>query len=266
MAPAANPASIHILGSRIDTIPSYRTAFEILIRRCRQEGGAAQVTVNNAHTMVEGARRPEFQRIINTSLLSLADGRPLSILGWLKGARTMHRIFGPTLLEKTLDWGRPEGIRHFFFGNTTETLARMEQVIRERYPGAIIVGKIAPPFRPFTEAENQSWLAEIRQADPDLIWVSLGAPRQEEWISRHVSHLDRGLCIGIGAGFSYLAGTIQHAPAWMKYMALEWFYRLLQEPNRLWRRYVKNNTLFILYIIRELLTGTLPGGRSAKTD
>ena len=69
--------------------------------------------------------------------------------------------------------------------------------------------------------------------------------------------------IGIGAGFSYLAGTIKHAPGWMKYMALEWFYRLLQEPNRLWRRYVKNNTLFILYTLRELLTGTLPGGRSA---
>ncbi|HOT98088.1 MAG TPA: WecB/TagA/CpsF family glycosyltransferase [bacterium] len=266
MAPASNPAFIHILGSRIDTIPSYRAAFEILLRSCRQETGPAQITVNNAHTMVEGARRPEFRRIINASLLSLADGRPLSLIGWLKGAREMHRIFGPTLLEQTLDWGRPERIRHFFFGNTPETLARMEKVIRQRYPGALIAGMISPPFRAFTEAENRRWLEEMRQADADLIWVSLGAPRQEEWIFRNLHSLDRGLFIGIGAGFSYLAGTIKHAPAWMKYMALEWFYRLLQEPNRLWRRYVKNNTLFIFYTLHEWLTGTLPGGRSEEMN
>lgn len=263
---ACTPGAITILGSRIDNIPSYEAAFGILLRACREEEHPDHITVNNAHTMVEGARRPEFQHIINESLLSLADGRPLSIIGWLKGARTMHRIFGPTLLEKSLDWGRREGLRHFFFGNTPETLARMEKVIRQRYPGAVIAGMIAPPFRAFTEAENQLWLEEMRKAGPDLIWVSLGAPRQEEWIYRHYRGLDRGLFIGIGAGFSYLAGTIRHAPAWMKYMALEWFYRLLQEPNRLWRRYVKNNTLFIVYIIREWLTGTLPGGRSARTS
>ncbi|HNW60958.1 MAG TPA: WecB/TagA/CpsF family glycosyltransferase [bacterium] len=255
MAPASEPAFIHILGSRIDNIPSYRAAYGILIRACREDAGPGHITVNNAHTMVEGARRPAFRQIINDSLLSLADGRPLSIIGWLKGAREMHRIFGPTLLEKVLEWGQADGVRHFFFGNTPETLEKMRTVITQRYPKAIIAGMIAPPFRAFTEAENGLWLETMRAARPDLIWVSLGAPRQEEWISQHFRSLDCGLCIGIGAGFSYLAGTIRHAPAWMKYMALEWFYRLLQEPNRLWRRYVKNNTLFILYMIRELLTG-----------
>jgi N-acetylglucosaminyldiphosphoundecaprenol N-acetyl-beta-D-mannosaminyltransferase len=260
MYKASAPASIHILGSRIDNIPSYEAACEILIAQCRSAQHSGHVTVNNAHTMVEGARRVEFRRIINESLLSLADGRPLSVIGWLKGAKQMHRIFGPTLLEKVLDLGRAEGLRHFFFGNTPETLEKMREIIQQRYPGAIIAGMIAPPFRAFTAAENDLFLAAMRKADPDIIWVSLGAPKQEEWIHRHFREVDRGLFIGIGAGFSYLAGTIRHAPAWMKYMALEWFYRLLQEPNRLWRRYVKNNTLFIVYIVRELLTGTLPGG------
>jgi len=257
------PAHITLLGSRVDALPSYAAVCSALQAHLRAGTTAHYITVNNAHTMVEGARRPEFQRIINESLLSLADGRPLSIIGWLKGARKMHRIFGPTLLEEALDRGRQEKIRHFFFGNTPETLARMEKVIQKRYPGTVIAGRISPPFRPFTEAENLSWLEEMRRASPDLIWVSLGAPKQEEWIYHHFRALDRGIFIGIGAGFSYLAGTIKHAPGWMKYMALEWFYRLLQEPNRLWRRYVKNNTLFILYTLRELLTGTLPGGRSA---
>ena len=262
---ALPPASVSILGARIDNFPSYEAVYRVLRKELGDRDQSAYCTVNNAFTMVEGTRRPEFRAIINQSLLSLADGRPLSVIGWLKGAREMHRIFGPTLLEKVLDWGRQEGLRHFFFGNTPETLARMEQVIQERYPGAIIAGMIAPPFHAFTAAENQEYLAAMRHARPHIIWVSLGAPKQEEWIYRHFQEVERGLFIGIGAGFSYLAGTIKHAPAWMKYMALEWFYRLLQEPNRLWRRYMISNTLFIVYLVRDCLTGILAGGRSSNT-
>jgi N-acetylglucosaminyldiphosphoundecaprenol N-acetyl-beta-D-mannosaminyltransferase len=258
MLTASKPDSITILGSRIDNIPSYESAYDILIEAGRQGHQSDHVTVNNAHTLVEGVRRPEFRAIINDSMLSLADGRPLSIIGLLKGAKHMHRIFGPTLMEKVLEWGQEEGLRHFFFGNTQKTLDKMTQIVRQRYPRAIIAGTISPPFLPFTDSENHAYIAEMRAARPDIIWVSLGAPKQEEWIYQHFRELDRGLFIGIGAGFSYLAGTIKHAPGWMKHLALEWFYRLLQEPNRLWRRYMINNTLFIIYIIQEFVTGRVP--------
>ena len=155
--------------------------------------------------------------------------------------------------------GPDEGLRHFFFGNTPQTLDKMARAIAARYPDATIAGMISPPFLPFSDAENEAFLAEIGKAKPDIIWVSLGAPKQEKWIYERYRELDRGLFIGIGAGD--LAGTIKHAPAWMKHLSLEWLYRLFQEPNRLFRRYMVNNTLFILYIIKELLTGRDHGQR-----
>lgn len=246
---------ITVLGSRVSVIASYAESYTLIRAAARRTDGPAYITVNNAHTLVESVRRPGYRQIIEESLLSLADGRPLSLIGWFKGARHMHRIFGPTLMEKVLEWGQDDQLRHFFFGNTPDTLAKMQAVIRQRYPRAIICGILSPPFRPFTPEENDHFLDEIRRSNADIIWVSLGAPRQEEWIWHHFQRLDRGLCIGIGAGFSYLAGTIKHAPEWMKQMALEWFYRLMQEPLRLWRRYLISNSLFTWYLVREILTG-----------
>lgn len=250
---------ITVLGSRVSVIASYAESYALIRAAALRKDGAAYITVNNAHTLVEGVRRPGFRQIIAGSLLSLADGRPLSLIGWFKGARHMHRIFGPTMMEKALEWGQQDQLRHFFFGNTPDTLVKMEAVIRQRYPRAIICGILSPPFRPFTEAENDHFLAEMQRSGADIIWVSLGAPKQEEWIHRHFQRLDRGLFIGIGAGFSYLAGTIKHAPEWMKQMALEWFFRLMQEPLRLWRRYLISNSLFTWYLFREIITGHPPG-------
>ncbi|MBN2357335.1 WecB/TagA/CpsF family glycosyltransferase, partial [candidate division KSB1 bacterium] len=129
----------------------------------------------------------------------------------------------------------------------------MSNIIRERYPQALIVGKKSPPFRPFTGAENAAYLAEIAASEADIIWVSLGAPKQEIWIYDNYRHFKRGLFVGIGAGFSYLAGEIKHAPHWMKSLALEWLYRLIQEPFRLFGRYLVSNSLFLYYISREFL-------------
>ena len=158
------PGYITVLGAKVSIITSYEECYALLSAAALTSAANAYITVNNAHTLVEGVRRPEFRNIINESALSLADGRPLSIIGRFKGARHMHRIFGPTLLEKVLEWGQTEGLRHFFFGNTPQTLDKMARAIAARYPDATIAGMISPPFLPFSDAENEAFLAEIAQS------------------------------------------------------------------------------------------------------
>jgi len=258
---------ITLLGSRITRMASYEQAYQRVLKAIESRHSSSYVTVNNAHTLVEGVLHPEYRRIINQALFSLADGGSLALVGRIKGAKEMQRIFGPSFMEFVLDRGQSNGVRHFFFGNTQETLDEMARVIRDRYPKAVIAGAIAPSFRPFSDDENKEFIRQIREDKADIIWVSLGAPKQEQWIYEVYKELDHGLLIGIGAGFGYLVGKIKHAPQWMKRYALEWVYRLWQEPRRLFKRYLVSNTLFIVFLLLEclgLLHFTDPEKEAAK--
>lgn len=246
-----------LLGSRIACLASYEHTCNKLISHIESKQSVGYVTVNNAHTLVEGILHPEYRTIINNSFLSLADGGSLALVGRLKGAKDMRRIFGPSLMEYVLEHGQSDSLRHFFFGSTPEILEEMAVIIRQRFPRVVIAGVLSPPFRPFTEEENKEFLRQIRDSRADIIWVSLGAPKQERWICEVYKELDHGIFIGIGAGFSYLTGRIKHAPQWMKRYALEWVYRLIQEPRRLYKRYLVANTLFILFLFLESI-GMLP--------
>ena len=112
---------------------------------------------------------------------------------------------------------------------------------------------ISPPYRPLTNSENENYISIINNSNADIIWVGLGAPKQEKWMYENYKYINKGIMIGIGAGFDYLAGSTKHAPEWMKNYSLEWLYRLIQEPGRLWKRYLITNTLFLFYITLELL-------------
>ena len=211
------------------------------------------VTVNNVHTVVEAARKSSYQKVLNSSALALADGRPLSLVGRMSGVRRVIRIFGPTFMEKALDWGQDVGLRHFFYGSSNETLDEMKTQMLRRYPRIMIAGMISPPYRQLSHEENDAYLRQINASCPDIIWVGLGAPKQEIWMSENFQKLNRGVMIGIGAGFDYIAGNLRHAPQWMKDYSLEWLFRLLQEPRRLWKRYLVTNTLFVWYVALQLL-------------
>ena len=137
-----------------------------------------------------------------------------------------------------------KGYRHFFYGSTEETLERMKQRLAEDYPGLQVCGMISPPFRELTAREDADMVAQINDAEPDFVWVGLGAPKQEIWMNAHQGRVN-GLMIGVGAGFDYCAGNIQRAPLWMQRCSLEWLYRLLQDPKRLFKRYLYTNTKFI---------------------
>jgi len=244
---------ISILGSRINVLPSYEKTFQEVLRYIRKENSPAYITVNNVHTVVEGVLRRDYREITNHAYMALPDGRPLSVAGNRRGAREMQRVFGPTFFEKTLEWGQEAGLKHFFFGSSEETLQRLREAIGQRFPQARVVGAISPPFRPLTDEENAAYMQQMNGSGADIVWVAFGAPRQERWMAAHYQQLKRGVMIGIGAGFDYLAGNTRHAPQWMKNASLEWLYRLIQEPGRLWKRYLVTNSLFIFYVILERL-------------
>lgn len=203
--------------------------------------------------MIEGFRDRSYAAIINNSFLSIPDGKPLQIVGRLKGNKEISRLFGPTVMEKFIDWGRKDGTKHFFFGSSEENLNKLKQTIEQKYPGTLISGMIAPPFQPVNEWNNNGFIQLINDTRPDFIWVGLGAPKQERWMYDNLRNLNKGIMFGIGAGFDYLAGNTKHAPVWMKNMALEWLYRLVQEPRRLWKRYLTTIPPFIFLGLKELI-------------
>jgi len=242
----------NILGCNISNLVSYSDAYNKVLRS-NINAISDYITVNNVHTVIEGVRDKKYKQIINNSYLALPDGKPLSIVAKIKGEKNISRIFGPTFFEKTLEWGQKDGLKHYFFGSSQKTLVKMLEAIKDKYPQAVIAGSFSPPYRQFTEEENEKFIKDINASDADLIWVGLGAPKQEIWMYENYKKLNKGIMIGIGAGFDYLAGNTKHAPEWMKNASLEWLYRLIQEPKRLWKRYLVTNTLFIIYITLELL-------------
>ncbi len=212
------------------------------------------ICVSNVHTTVMSYESEHYRTVQNSAAMALPDGGPLSKYSRFAGFRNAERVTGPDLMVELFRISAQKGYRHFFYGSTQETLDDMRTALRRDYPGIVVAGMYAPPFRPLTEEEDQKIIALINDARPDFIWVGLGAPKQEEWMYDHRGALN-AVSVGVGAGFDYLAGHIRRAPRIMQVLCLEWLYRLLQDPKRLWKRYVTTNVKFLKYICRENFCG-----------
>ncbi len=247
-----NRDSVIILGSRVDLFDDYEAVYSAMKNYLLSSSSPQLITINNVHTIVEGAANKDFRSLINSSYLSIPDGRPLSIIQRIKTGKG-SRIFGPTLFEKIIRWSRHSEFKHFFFGSDTETLLMLKTKIEKKYSGVKVAGFLTPPFRDFSNEENENFINIINEAKPDFVWVALGAPKQEKWIYQNYKQMNKGLIIGVGAGFDYFTGKLKHAPVWMKNISLEWSFRLAQEPKRLWKRYFRANTLFMYYYILKFL-------------
>lgn len=208
------------------------------------------ICVSNVHTTVMSYENERYREIQNNAAMALPDGAPLSNYSRKKGYKDARRVTGPDLMVELFRISPQRGYRHFFYGATQETLDSMRTVIERDYPGMLVVGMYSPPFRKMTEEEDAEAVKLINEAKPDFIWIGLGAPKQEEWMYEHRDRVS-GVMIGVGAGFDYLAGYIKRAPMWMQKISMEWFYRLLQDPSRLWKRYVTTNMKFIRFTHRE---------------
>jgi N-acetylglucosaminyldiphosphoundecaprenol N-acetyl-beta-D-mannosaminyltransferase len=211
------------------------------------------VCVLDVHALVEAQSAPELREIYRFADMVTADGVPLLWLLRGKGHRTAERVCGPDLMPALFDDSQRHGHRHFLYGSTEATLSLLEQELKRRFPRAVMAGSYAPPFRPLSEQEERDADRMVNRANPDIVWVGLGAPKQERWMAAHRPHLNASVLIGVGGAFDMVAGKVRRAPRFIRRMGCEWMYRLAQEPGRLSGRYLEANTKFVRMLIGERL-------------
>lgn len=207
------------------------------------------ICVSNVHTTVMSYENEEYRNIQNSGAMALPDGGPLSFVSRKRGFKGAERVTGPDLMLEIFKISKEKNLKHYFYGSTQQTLDELKDKLFNKYPDIEIVGMYSPPFRKLTREEDYRVIKEINDSNADFIWIGLGAPKQEVWMYEHKNKIN-GLMIGVGAGFDYHAEKINRAPEWMQRYSLEWLYRLLQDPKRLFKRYVETNTKFIYYLVK----------------
>ena len=237
LIPTCNIMGVNIAAINMDWLVDY-------LEKNISEIKGDYICVSNVHTTVTSYENAAYCAIQNGGLMAIPDGGPLSTVGQKRGHKNMERTTGPSLMGEIFEISANKKYRHFFYGSTEETLQLLYQKLTRRYPGIQIVGMYSPPFRTITKEENDLIIKKINETKPDFVWVGLGAPKQEMWMAAHQGKIN-GLMIGVGAGFDYYADNIKRAPMWMQRHNLEWVYRLVQDPKRLFKRYWSTNTKFI---------------------
>ena len=202
------------------------------------------ICVSNVHTTVVSYEDADYRAVQNGGLMAIPDGNPLAQEARRRGYPQIQRTTGPDLMMEVFRQSTAHGWRHYFYGSTQEVQEKMITRLQQEYPGLVIAGTDAPPFRELTPEEDALAVARINQAQPDFVWVGLGAPKQERWMAAHQGRV-HGLMIGVGAGFDFFSGNVKRAPLWMQKHSLEWLYRLMQDPKRLFQRYWSTNLKFI---------------------
>ena len=208
------------------------------------------VCASNVHTTVMARENIAYKEVQSQAVMALPDGKPLSVVGVKRADCAMEKVTGTHFMQNIFLDPRFAGKRHYFYGTEPETLEKMIAKVSEDYLQLTICGWEPSVFRELSDAEVDELAMRINTAAADFIWVALGAPRQENLMYR-LQGKTNGLMVGVGGAFKILAGMIEDAPAWMQNMGLEWFYRLLQEPGRLFKRYATTNSKFIYYLLSE---------------
>jgi N-acetylglucosaminyldiphosphoundecaprenol N-acetyl-beta-D-mannosaminyltransferase len=254
---AVPPASVEVLG-----VPLALTDYERTIEwmdATIATGQRGYVCVAAVHTVMACQEDPELRAAVLGSDLTVPDGQPLVWAMNALGHDLSSRVYGPDLMARYCERAALTGARMFLYGGRNQgALVQLALNLRTRYPGLNIVGGYAPPFRALTVEEESFVLDEINRSQADVVWVGIGVPKQEKWMAAMRDRLRAPVLVGVGAAFDFHAGLVPQAPRWMQSMGLEWAYRLLQEPGRLWRRYLRYNPRFVLGFLRQWLAHRRP--------
>lgn len=237
---------INVLGVGVHAL-NMQSALES-IQKAISERRKGYVCVTGVHGISEAQTDAGFKRILNNAFLCTPDGMPLVWVGWLKGRKEMDRVYGPDLMLSLLAVSEKWGYRHFFYGGGNGTVNTLKEQLQRRFPHLQICGVYEPPFRKLSDSELSDLQHQLEKAKPDVMWIGLSTPKQEKFMAEHLAKLNVTLMIGVGAAFDFHAGRTRQAPRWMQRSGLEWFFRFCTEPRRLWRRYLKNNPLFVIRI------------------
>lgn len=228
---------VHVLGVDVSTADRHEA-----IRKCDKlicSGGRGYICAADVHSVVEALRDPAHRRALNGAYLTVADGMPLVWIGRLHGFGAMRRVYGPDFLLAMCEASVNRGWRHFFYGGRPGVAEELAARLQKRFPGLLVVGTVAPPFRSLTPTEELEFAERVDEARPDVLWVGLGAPKQERFMAEHCGKLRCHLMVGVGAAFDFHAGTVKEAPRWLHPTGLQWLYRVMQEPRRLGQRYLR---------------------------
>ena len=244
------PADTDILGMRVDRT-SYAEASHTIIGWAR-EGASRYVCVATVNNVMEAWDSAAFRSAMNSADMVTPDGMPL-VWGLRRlGHPGATRVYGPDLTPIVLKAAEEQGIPIGFYGSTPAVLDRIGAVIRERWPQLKVPYCYSPPFRPLTPQEDAEVVRAINDSGARIIFIGLNTPKQDYWMAEHRGRVSAVL-LGVGAAFDFLAGTKAQAPRWVMSIGMEWFFRLVTEPRRLWKRYLKHNPRFVLLFALQLL-------------
>lgn len=236
-----------MLGYRVDPVGLEQTV-ELVVSRALDDAPGAYVCLTNVHTTVESQKDERLRAAAADSYLSVPDGMPLVWILRRQGERHTEKVTGIEFMPLVARSGIKHDLKHFFYGGAPGVAAAAAAGLQARVPGTRVAGSMTPPFTDGVEWELGPLQEELRRSEPHILWVGLGAPKQEIWMHHVAGRLDVPLAIGVGAAFDFLAGTKKAAPRYLSRMGLEWLYRLASEPGRLWRRYLVGNSTF-LYLL-----------------
>lgn len=201
------------------------------------QGERNYVCITGVHGVIESQSDPQLRQIHQRAGLVTPDGMPLVWMARKLGHGRTERVYGPDLMLALTALSARRGYRQYYYGGAEGLADRLGERLARRFPGLDVAGTFCPPFRPLSPEEDEEIVSRINAAKPDILWVGLSTPKQEFWMDSHLGRLDVPVMIGVGAAFDFLAGTKRQAPRWMQRNGLEWLFRLISEPRRLWRRY-----------------------------
>jgi N-acetylglucosaminyldiphosphoundecaprenol N-acetyl-beta-D-mannosaminyltransferase len=260
--PVNGQLRMNVMGVPIEPF-NLQEATSLVAGWARGKTATKLVTFTNVHMLTESHHHPQFHSQLCEMDLNCPDGMPLVWLAKASGRR-ISRVCGPEFFEEFFASTADQNLRHFFYGGNEGVAGKVAAELKLRYPTLQVAGFAAPPFRPLTEDEDAYMVDAINNSGADVVWVSLGCPKQESWMHEHRSKLKPCVVLAVGMAFDILVGNRQRAPEVLRNAGLEWLYRLMKEPRRLGSRYLKSNFTF-LFLLARTSTGSLLYNRGRFT-
>ena len=265
----APPAAVTVLGVPLALTDYGRTMDWIDESVAAKQRG--YICVAATHTVMVCDEDPELREAVLNSSLTVPDGQPLVWAMNALGGDLSQRVYGPELMARYCERSAGSDVKMYLYGGRNQgALVQLALNLRQRFPGVRIVGGYSPPFRDMTEEEDEAIVKEINRSHADVVWVGVGAPKQEKWMAAMRDRVHAPVMVGVGAAFDFHAGLVPQAPNWMQAAGLEWLFRLAHEPRRLWRRYARYNPRFVTgfaqQYVRHRLRARVPGRRPVSTS
>lgn len=253
---------VKVLGSHIDAVSWSEVLSTISLWAAHRE--SRYICLCNVHSIVTAKQNNAFNSIINGADMAIPDGMPIAWMLRARGFPDQRRLNGPDVMWELCAKASRSGLPVYLYGAASDVLGSLGRRLQHAFPELEIAGAYSPPFRPLSEDEDRRIVEEINRSGAGIVFVGLGCPKQEQWMAAHRGQVQATM-IGVGAAFDFHAGVLRRAPVWMQRAGLEWLYRLLTEPRRLWRRYLYNNSLFLYYVVRDCLRGKEDARRISET-